>query len=500
MAPITPAPMALPDLRSAGVPAVLFLFETDCPTCRLASPYLSRLAEAAGPLARIIGLSQDPEDPTAAFARQTGAKFEIWRDEGFPYSRELDPGFVPAWYVFDAKGQLIQHWVGFDKAELNTAAAGLGLPAVASDSDGNPPSKPGCTSRHREGPDAGVGVETAVPEAGRASQIELAQGVDPWEYCRGWDPLPVVPPTRERVERMIGDRDSGELIALVPPNFGPATVEKIAANAVMAGCDPAMMRVLIPLIRAVCDERFNLHGVQATTHFACPLVILNGPIRTELGFASGSNVFSNVARANSTLGRALQLILSLIGGAKPGEIDMSALGNPGKFSYVIAENEERSPWTPLASGNAITLFAGAPPAGFSEHRARDARTLLRAFTRVLETTWSPRLCGMVEAFVVVCPEHAATLARDGFSKEDVRQHLFENTGVPLREFDDDGEGTQFQQLYTRVTIRGEECYRKFAAPEQIQIVVAGGTAGKFSAVISGWQSGPRGSQSVTYRI
>ncbi len=137
------------------------------------------------------------------------------------------------------------------------------------------------------------------------------------------------------------------VIARIPPCYGEATVEKIAANAVMAGCVPEMMRVLIPLVRAVCDERFNAHGVQATTHFAAPLIIVNGPVRAELGFLVAAERFSNVARANSTLGRALQLILLNLGGARPDGIDMSALGNPGKFSYCIAENEEENPWEPL---------------------------------------------------------------------------------------------------------------------------------------------------------
>ena len=299
-----------------------------------------------------------------------------------------------------------------------------------------------------------------------------------------------------------------EIIALVPPNYGQATIEKIAANAVMAGCAPEMMRVLIPLLRAVCDERYNIHGVQATTHFAAPLVIINGPVRHELGFVSGSNVFSNVARANSTLGRALQLILTNIGGAKPGEMDMSTLGNAGKFSQVIAENEEENPWEPLhvehgftREQSALTLFAAEPPRGVSEHNARSGRTVLKAICRALATVWTYRMCAMFEAFVILCPEHVKTLTRDGFTKQTVREFLFSNTGIPLHHYSDgDGEGVQYQHLYEQITIDGEPCYRKFAKPEQIHIVVAGGTAGKFSAVLGSWATGPRGSQVVTYPI
>jgi peroxiredoxin len=497
-------------LLSPDRPTVLFLFETDCPTCRLATPYLSRLAEAAGPVARVVGLSQDPEGPTASFAAQMGPKFEIRRDRDLAVSRHLDPGFVPAVYLIDPKGDIRQSEIGFAKVGLNQLAAALGLAPIADEFDGNPAVRPGCSSRHREGEGAGPSEALHI-EARRASRLEVPGGADPWDFARELcgDPLPVVPPTPERVDRMLGGRNPEELVALIPPNYGAATMEKIAANAVMAGCAPEMMRVLAPLVRAVCDERFNIHGIQATTHFAAPLVVVNGPVRRELGFHSGGNVFSNVARANSTLGRALQLILVNLGGARPGEIDMSALGNPGKFSYVIAENEEENPWDPLQCDqgfsrdrSTVTLFAAAGLSGFSEHTARSAKTLAKAFAAMLATVWSPRVCNAAEAFVIICPEHARTIAREGFSKEDWRNYLFENTGIPVREYEeaDGGEGTQMAASYTRVTIRGVACYRKFASPDQIQIVVAGGTAGKFSAVIGSWATGPRGSQRVTYPV
>jgi hypothetical protein len=347
----------------------------------------------------------------------------------------------------------------------------------------------------------------------RASRIELDDEDDLDDSCARTfgDPLPVVPPTEARVARMLAatSHDPLEVIGRIPPNYGAATVEKIAANAVMAGCPPMLMRVLIPLVRAACDERFNMHGVQATTHFAVPLIIVNGPVRTELGFWSRQNVFSNVARANSTLGRALQLMLVHLGGARPDTMDMSTLGNPGKFSYCIAENEEESPWPPLhverglsVDQSAVTLFAGEPPHGVSEHTARSASTLLKAVTAALATVWSPRTCMAREALVVLCPEHVKTIHRDGWSKQDVRQFLFDHTGVPVRRYDsaDGGEGTQQVASYTEVVIDGEQCYRKFATPESIHLAVAGGTAGKFSAVIGSWASGPRGSQMVTYRV
>ena len=289
---------------------LLAILQTDCPTCRLITPYLNGLSNGA---ARVSAISQDDEEPTREFARQMDVRFPIERDPGYELSRRLGVVTVPTLYLLDEQDRIVRQEPGFDKIALNEIAAMLGHAPVATPFDGAPASKPGCTSRHLETltEDASVAALNLHSTRGApASTIDLADTVDPSEYCfRTFrDALPVVPPTHERVEKMLraAGRDPQEVIARIPPCYGEATVEKIAANAVMAGCVPEMMRVLIPLMRAVADERFNAHGVQATTHFAAPLIIVNGPVRRELNFHSRQNVFSNVARANSTLGRALQ--------------------------------------------------------------------------------------------------------------------------------------------------------------------------------------------------
>jgi len=496
-----------------GKPALLVFFETDCPTCQLTLPYLNALN---GDSVQLLGVSQDAEGPTQEFVRQMQIAFPVEIDHGLKLSRAYDPESVPTIFLLDQSGKLLRTVVGFDKASLNELAAAVGHKPIAPEHDGAPPWKPGCGSRHLE-PETEVaekseGIRFLRQTAEPATRITLPDSEDAFAYCAEHfgDALPVIPPTLERVQAMLKSTSlpAQQVIARVPPCYGEATVEKIAANAVMAGCATEMMRVLIPLVRAVCDERFNIHGVQATTHFAAPLVIINGPVRGQLGFWSRQNVFSNVARANSTLGRALQLILLNIGGGRPDGIDMSTLGNPGKFSYCIAENEEENPWEPLhverglrPDQSALTLFAGDPPRGVSEHNAQTGRAVLKTISRQLATVWSYRMCMMFEAVVVLCPEHVKTLHRDGFTKQQVKQFLFENTGIPLRHFEDDpGEGTQFVSQYREVTIDGERCYQKFRSPESLTIVVAGGTAGKFSAVIGSWSTGDRGSQVVTYPI
>ena len=492
---------------------LLVFLQTDCPTCQLITPYLNTLAQDG---VAVSGLSQDDEAATGAFIRVMHVVFPVTVDAGLRESRRYGPLAVPTLVLVDDDDRVIRSETGFDKDTLNAIAASLGHAAVATAHDGAPLRKPGCMSRHLEPAVDGEGpsmLDLYRTRGSAASRIALADGDDPYEYCARefGDPLPVVPPTEARVARMLGGTALNPLavVGRIPPNYGEATVEKIAANAVMAGCEPGMMRVLIPLVRAACDERFNLHGVQATTHFAAPLTIVNGPVRGELGFWSRQNVFSNVARANSTLGRALQLILLNVGGARPDAIDMSALGNPGKFSYCIAENEEENPWEPLhverglhAAQSAVTLFAAEPPHGVSEHTGRSAAAVLKAVAAALACVWSYRSCAGREALVVLCPEHVRTIRRDGWSKPDVRQFLFGRTGVPVRAYrdDDGGEGTQQAASYATVEIDGEPCYRKFTTPESIHLVVAGGTAGKFSAVVGSWSSGPRGSQMVTYPV
>jgi peroxiredoxin len=518
------AEWSLEEAYEAG-PILLVFLETDCPTCRLAVPYLKRMAEALGAeRGCVVAVSQDGEPETRALIDAYDVTFPVLFDDDLAVSRAYDPPSVPALFLIGQSGRVERSSVGFEKAELNAIAAmmltTLGLPVriVADPDDGAPALKPGCSSRHLEHGLGSVGPSVEpidlMPERGaRASRIDVSDEVDPYEYCMsaGFSPfLPVIPPTAERVDAFLSQvpLPAERVIGLVPPCYGQATVEKVAANAVMAGCKPEYMEVLFPMVRAMCDERFNLHGVQATTHSATPLTILSGPAAERLGFASGAGVFGNVSRANSTVGRALQLVMTNLGGAHPGEIDMATLASPGRFSYCIAENHAQSPWGALhvdrgydAEASAVTLFAASGLAVVSEHTARTGAGLLRTIAATLATVWSWRNCGRAEAVVVLCPEHAATLASDGFTKEDTRDFLFENTGVPLYAYDHEGtEGTQLRDRYEEIVIDGEPHYRKFAYPSQILIVVAGGTAGKFSGVLGGWLSGPKGSQVVTYPV
>src|SRR6266852_2951714 len=214
-----------------------------------------------------------------------------------------------------------------------------------------------------------------APRAGHAPMDDLESWIDKGVT----DGLPVVPPTRERVERMLAGstRAREELIGEVAPNYGRATAEKVAINAVMAGCRPDYLPVVLAAVEAACEPAFNLHGMSTSTHFSAPLIVVNGPIRERIGLNCSFGVFGPGYRANATIGRALRLVMINVGGAKPGETSMSTFGHPGRYTYCIAENEEASPWRPYHASHgcpegssAVTLFAGEAPHGISDHASR----------------------------------------------------------------------------------------------------------------------------------
>ncbi|GIX46904.1 MAG: hypothetical protein KatS3mg131_1115 [Candidatus Tectimicrobiota bacterium] len=327
------------------------------------------------------------------------------------------------------------------------------------------------------------------------------------------DGLPVVPPTEERVQRMLAatSRAPDEVIALVPPNYGEATVEKIAVNAVMAGCKPAYLPVVLAGVQAMCDERVNLHGVQGTTHTATPLFIVNGPIRRELDINCGAGVFGSGWRANATIGRALRLIMVNIGGARPGEIDKSTMGHPGKYTYLIGEYEEVSPWEPLhveqgfaREQSTISVYCCDAPQCISNHGSRTARGILQTIGASMAVGWSDKTYLADSYLVVIGPEHAKTIAADGLSKQDVKRFLYETVRRPLRELlpgPDGSEGLARERLPGWLdATRDETLVPKVASPEGIIVVVAGGTAGRFSLHMCGWGSGAGASRLVTVPI
>ena len=303
-------------------------------------------------------------------------------------------------------------------------------------------------------------------------------------FERGWtDGLPIIPPTEERVEKMLAGtrRKSNDSIGIVPPGGGDATAEKIAINAVMAGCLPEYMPVIITAIEAMLENEFNLHWIQATTHVVAPLIIINGPIRNALGINSGHNVFGQGNRANATIGRAIRLVLINIGGGLPGILDMATFGQPGKYSFCIAENEEASPWEPLhvergfdTSASTVTVCGVEGPHNINDHSSDDGEGILTTFAGTLATQGNNNMIYQKgEPLLIMGPEHAAIIARSGFSKRDVRHFLYEKARIPKRMFSRKQQQDHFPDFPENALIP------TIPKEDALMIVVAGG-AGKHS--------------------
>jgi hypothetical protein len=301
-------------------------------------------------------------------------------------------------------------------------------------------------------------------------------------------------------------RERGALVGEMPPNYGRLTVEKVAINAVMAGCRPDYLPVVLAACEAACDPDFSLHGVSTSTHFSAPLILVNGPVRARVGLNASFGVFGPGYRANATIGRALRLAMINVGGARPGETSMSTFGHPGRYTYCIAEHEEASPWPPyhvargLAPGSsAVTLFAGEGPHGISDHASRTAASLAGSLGWSMTGLWNSKHFPLYShTMLVVGPEHARTFADEGWSREDLARHLFETIRVPYRTLLPDaahGEGTNLR--HGRRPPAADAMVPKFPSPEEIHIVVAGGTAGRFSVAIPGWLGTRNGSRPIT---
>ncbi|MBM3645909.1 MAG: hypothetical protein FJX02_16430 [Alphaproteobacteria bacterium] len=328
----------------------------------------------------------------------------------------------------------------------------------------------------------------------------VADGTDLVEayFERGWtDGLPVVPPTRARIDIMVEalGGDPAFLECKVPPRWGSLTREVLAINLVMAGCRPDYAPVVRAALLALTQTAFNLNGVQATTHMAAPLVIVNGPIAQRIGMNAGHNCFGSGNRANATIGRAIRLVLLNVGGGTPGDLDKATLGHPGKYSYCIAENESASPFAPYhvdkgfaAEDSTVFAIAAEPPHSVTNHVANDARGVLDSIVSAMSTIAHNNAVSSGHCAVVLGIEHARTIAGSGWKRADIRHYLWDRA---RNRFGD----LAFEHRYGRIHNRNlpawygrdlESRVPVVPSPDNIHLFVAGGEAGRFSAFIPGW--------------
>ena len=447
----------------------------DCPTCTLIEPVMRKL-DRAGPLT--VFTQDDPTFPSGVS--------QVVDDHALERSFRLNVETVPTLIQFKG-GIEIERTVGWDIKEwtrlVGDAARVEGLPAW----------QPGCGSKSVE-----PGVhETLVARYGNpgiaSREIVVGEWDDPIEACfeRGWsDGLPVVPPTDDRILRMLGgtERKPDEIVGLIPPNLSPCTVEKVAINAVMAGCKPEYMPVVLGVLEAALDPLFVLHGLLCTTHFSGPLVMINGPAAKAIGMNSGVNALGQGNRANATIGRALQLIVRNVGGGLPGGMDRATLGNPGKYTFCFAEDESDPEWEPLsvrrgvaAGKSAVTLFHAEGVHGFIDQKSRSPEELVRSMAMGLFGVGHPKLCDSGNAVLVLSPEHYAIFKDGGWNRRRIEDELYQALKRPGRDLVHGAQGVA-EGLPASMA---DKIVDKFQ-PDGVLIVRAGGPAGLFSAIIGGW--------------
>ena len=473
---------------------IVVFVKRSCPTCELVVPVLAELAGGSIPLTVV---TQD--DPT--FPDPTVVDTDVVDDTELSWSWHHEIETVPT-LVRVVEGVEVERLLGWHREDWERVTA---HPSLGRYPEGDIAGwRPGCGSLSVD-PDL---VDTLrVRFAGgtlTSRRLELADLEDEFEalFDRGLtDGLPVVPPTEARVLAMLTGTHlpPDHIVAVVPPDLVPVTVEKIAINAVMAGCRPEYLPWVITAVEAICTDEFNIHGVLATTMPVGPVIICSGPGARAIGMNSGGNVFGQGHRANLTIGRAVQLVVRNVGGGRPGEIDRATHGNPGKISFCFAEDTVNSPWTSLARWrgvdgdvDALTVFAGEGPRCVVDQLARDPEQLASSFAVNLRTVHHPKLPLGFDAVLVVGPEHARVFADAGWDRERVLAAIHERLQLPGAEIVR-GAGGMAEGV--------PEGFRDATLPKfrdrGLLLVHAGGTAGLFSAIIGGWANGSVGSQPVT---
>ena len=466
-------PVALADLRATG-PVVLVFVAEECPTCTLAlrrlAPLAPRLQQAGVTLAAVF---EDPPEVAARVVRATGfAATALAEPAPYDVSRAYALEALPTTVLVDPDGDEADRRVGWDAQgleELLSRASGTPVELTRE----APAVKPGCAAKST------YDAATIALLDGGADELEDM-------FARGWtDGLPVVPPTRERVAAMLGGRDPDLVLGAVPPALGEATLARVAACAVLAGCRPEYFPVVEAAVAAALAPEFNLNGQAVTTQPSGQLVVVNGPIRHALGLNSGMGALGPGTRANLTIGRALRLVVTLTGGAAPGRLDRATLGHPGKLGFCIAEDEEGGPWEPLhvergyaADRSVVTLIASDAPLSISDHRSTTPEELASILGWAAAATWSPNWWPLGATSVyVVCPEHRALFAAAGWSKQRLREAMFAAVRKPARELRH-GETTP-----AVLAAEPDAIVAKWSSPDEIVLLAAGGEAGRYSALL-----------------
>jgi hypothetical protein len=485
---------------------LLALVKHDCPTCEQLMPALDAAVAKGSPL-RI--LSQSSAEETSDWAARLGLAGVPELDEDLETSVRFDPDAVPALLLIE-EGEERGRVEGLHRRRIAELAGRAG---ATLDLDGLPEMRPGCASKTRDPDVAATLAVRAARREGRLRARSFTVGAleDPFEalHDRGLtDGLPVVPPTPERVVAMLAgtSRSPQDVVGVVPPYDGEATVEKVAINAVMAGAAPTYLPVILAAVEAACQEEFALHGLIATTYPAGPTIVVSGPLAEEIGMNSGGNVLGQGNRANLTIGRSLQLVARNVGGGKPQVEDRAAHGQMGKLSSCFAERLHDSPWDGLAQARGVpdgetgvTLVATEAPRIVVDQLARDPAALCASLAPGLEAVAHRKQRLAFDALLLVGPEHGRLFADAGWDRgrvlEELHQLTHSRAGDLVR-----GAGGSAEGIDPQFITDLEMPVAKFAAPDRILLAYAGGDAGLFSMIYGTWAAGEIGSAPVTKSV
>ena len=331
-----------------------------------------------------------------------------------------------------------------------------------------------------------------MPVTLTSKRHEVEDPADAIEFCfqRGWtDGLPVIPPTQDRVVRMLeaARLDPKQEIGFIAHRAVSITAEKVAINAVMAGCLPAYVPVVIAAVQAICEPEFNLHGSTASTGGSAQFIVVNGPVRRAIGMNATHNALANGSRANATIGRAVRLVIINLLGGVPGQMDRSTLGHPGKFTFCVAEDEEDSLWLPLAQErgvpagtSAVTVFACESPHQIMNEWTHDPREILETFAAAMRANMLTYSIWAGNYALVIPKQLREVIAAAGWQKQDIREYVFQSARVFRRAWRSVGKAN---------VARGKDEDREHTAlrsPDDLLVVAAGGPAGGFGAMIPPW--------------
>ncbi len=476
--------------RSELADGFVAFVKKDCPTCELIVPVLEQLTESQ--VLRTIFTQDDASFPNLPITSDD-TSLEV----SFLHEIETVPTLLKV-----QDGVEVDRTVGWSH---ETWKAFLGIDDLGPENIR--PYSPGCGSLSVD-PDLQGILQKKYGSGVASREVVFASAEDEFEamYDRGWsDGLPLIPPTIERVKAMLAgtERRPDEIIAVVPPNLVDLTVEKVAINAVMAGCKPEYLPVVITALETACTDEFNMHGLLATTMPVGPIIFINGPIRKSIGMNSGMNLLGQGNRANSTIGRAVQLTIRNVGGGRPGEVDRATHGSPAKYGLCFAEDEEGSPWPSYAQDlgfsvnqNTVTLFPGEGPRIIVDQLSRSPDELARSLAKGIIGNIHPKLVMGFDAILIIGPEHASRFAEAGWTKDQVNEEIINHS---IRETDElirgaDGISEGLPDVFAGSTLP------KLRPDGGLIILHGGGAAGLFSATIGGWITGDKGSTYQTREI